>query len=166
WSGAAYMSDWQNFTIRTSSPQGADGPARLLPDLDELVDRRDGGEQAERVVDHRLGVGGGHPADRVPGQHDVVAQVDRVHDQVGDGDVDRHPGGHDRRHPEVAQHGVEVGPAHRADAVAAAEHDVGGRDADLRHDLDGRAPGHQLDLPPGDGVEQPGVGVRALAVGP
>ena len=115
-----------------------------LPHADQLVDRRDGGQQAQGVLDDRVGVVGGHAAHRVAGQHDVVAQVHRLHDQVGDGDVHRHAGDDDGGHAEVAQHRVEVGARHRVQPVHAGEDDVGGRDPDLGDDADGVAARQEL----------------------
>ena len=68
------------------------------------------------------------------------------------------------RGPQVAQHGVEVGATHRAQAVQAGQHDVARLDADLGDDLDRLGAGAQGDAVLQDAGEQPGVVVRALAV--
>ena len=67
---------------------------------------------------------------------------------------------------EVAQHRVEVGAAHRAEAVEALEHEVARLGAELGQQRGAGAAGREVDAELAGGVEQAGVGVGAEVVGP
>ena len=66
----------------------------------------------------------GTPATASRGTIDAIGGVDRVHDQVGDRDVQRNTDHDDGGHAEVAQHRVQVGAAHRAHAVPPLQHQI------------------------------------------
>ena len=107
----------------------------LLPRLEQVVGGRDRRQQRQHVVDDRVRVIGGDAGDRVARHHDAVGLVHRVHHEVGDGEVHRDADGDDRRHPEIAQDGVEVGAAHRADAVPSAQHEIAWRRTEFGQQL-------------------------------
>ena len=93
--------------------------------LEQIVGGGDGRQQRQRVGDDRGAVLGGYAGHGVAGHDDAIGGVDRVHDDVGDRDVQRNADHDDGGHPEVAQHRVEVGAAHRSDAVPPAQHQIG-----------------------------------------
>ena len=107
----------------------------------------------------------GTPGHRVARQHDLVAVIDRVHDQVGDGDVHRHARDDDRGDAEVAQHGIEVGATHRVEPVEAPEEDVARLGADLVDDRGLVAPGLHGHADLAGRREQAGVHAHAALVG-
>ncbi len=122
-------------------------------------------KQRDRVVDDRVGVVGGDARDGVARDDDAVCGVHRVHDEIGDRDVDRYADGDDRRHPEVAQDRVEVGATHRADAVPPVQHDIVWGRAEFGQQRGALTAGTDVDLLSSH-HEDRRIVVRAEPVGP
>lgn len=60
------------------------------------------------------------------GQHELIATVDRVHDEIRDGDIDRDAHPDNRPDPHVAQNRIEIRARHRPETVGAGQYQIAG----------------------------------------